>query len=83
MKVVRLVKPRNTDTVAALEFLLEKAQRQEVTGLALVYHPPQAKDGIVITGCYRTGSEVYKAAALVLWKLKEMEERGLDNLASS
>jgi hypothetical protein len=81
MKVVRIVRPRNTDTVAALEFLLEKAKKQEVNGLALVYHPPQAKEGIVITGCYRTGSEVYKAAAMVLWKLKEMDEQGLDDLS--
>jgi hypothetical protein len=82
MKVVRIVKPRNTDTVAALEYLLEQARKQEVSGMALVYRPPEAKGQVVITGCYKTGSEVYKAATMMFWKLHELDERGPNSLAS-
>lgn len=74
-EVIRLVERRAKDTVQVLEWLLARAKRGEVAGVALCFQDSEGAENAAFTGIYKARpGEAVGAAMQLSWKLTQARD---------
>lgn len=72
---LRLVDPRNEETIRALRALLARAERGELTGIAVCYHTRGQGEQVAFTGKYRERpSDALAAGMRMSHKINMLQE---------
>lgn len=75
MVVTAIATYRSRETVAALEYLLERARRGEIIGLALCAKPLSGPEEIVFADDYRKKpGKALSAAMRMSWRLTQLAD---------
>ena len=77
MKVLKLVRPDNKETIEALQYLAEQARKGVLVGVAICYCTVNGDESAAFTGKYKAHPEKALGAAMRLsWTLTQMSSDG-------